>query len=90
MLSDYVTTAAAARKQIEQSLVKTGDSGFGAGIVYIILRDESFTILTLENDQKINCPPQAIYVPHQHRFPGVLFKMQENLVASYLKETGSL
>jgi hypothetical protein len=38
MLSEYGTTAAAARKQIEQSLVITGDTGFGSGIVCILLR----------------------------------------------------
>ena len=32
MFSDYGTTAVAARKQIEQSLVKSGDTGFGSGI----------------------------------------------------------
>ena len=32
MFSDYSTTAVAARKQIEQSLVKSGDTGFGSGI----------------------------------------------------------
>ena len=31
MLSDYGTTPAAARKQIENSLVRTGDTGFGSG-----------------------------------------------------------
>ena len=31
MLSDYGTTPAAARKQIENSLVKSGDTGFGLG-----------------------------------------------------------
>jgi hypothetical protein len=38
MLSDCGTTAAAARKRIEQSLVKTGDTGFGSGMVCILLR----------------------------------------------------
>lgn len=31
MLSDYGTTPAAARKQIENSLVRSGDTGFGSG-----------------------------------------------------------
>jgi hypothetical protein len=31
MLGDYGTTSAAARKQIENSLVKSGDTGFGTG-----------------------------------------------------------
>ena len=31
MLSDYGTTSAAARKQIENSLIKSGDTGFGTG-----------------------------------------------------------
>ena len=31
LLSDYGTTPAAARKQIENSLVKSGDTGFGSG-----------------------------------------------------------
>ena len=33
MFSAYGTTAVAARKQIEQSLVKSGDTGFGSGTV---------------------------------------------------------
>ena len=33
MFSAYVTTAVAVRKPIEQSLVKSGDTGFGLGIV---------------------------------------------------------
>jgi hypothetical protein len=33
MFSAYGTTAVAARKQIEQSLVKSGDTGYGSGIV---------------------------------------------------------
>ena len=32
MFSDYGTTDVAARKQIEHSLVKSGDTGFGSGI----------------------------------------------------------
>ena len=31
MLCDYGTTSAAARKQIENSLIKSGDTGFGSG-----------------------------------------------------------
>ena len=31
MMSDYGTTSAAARRQIEHSLVKSGDTGFGSG-----------------------------------------------------------
>ena len=34
MFSAYVTTAVAVRKPIEQSLVKSGDTGFGLGIVW--------------------------------------------------------
>ena len=33
LLSDYSTTPAAARKQIERSLIKSGDTGFAAGEV---------------------------------------------------------
>ena len=38
MLSDYGTTPAAARKQIEHSLVKSGDTGFGLGEFFMISR----------------------------------------------------
>lgn len=31
MLCDYGTSSAAARKQIENSLIKSGDTGFGSG-----------------------------------------------------------
>ena len=35
MLSDYGTTSAAARKQIENSLIKSGDTGFGTGKPFV-------------------------------------------------------
>jgi hypothetical protein len=37
LLSDYGTTPSAARKQIENSLVKSGDTGFGSGEVHRFL-----------------------------------------------------
>ena len=38
MLSDYGTTPAAVRKQIEHYLVKSGDTGFGLGDFFMISR----------------------------------------------------
>ena len=42
MLCDYGTTSSAARKQIENSLIKSGDTGFGSGNAIVF---EAFTFI---------------------------------------------
>lgn len=43
MLSDYGTPAAAARKQIENFLIKSGETGFGSGSINHIFELRTIT-----------------------------------------------
>ena len=67
LLSDYSTTNAVARRQIENSLLKSGDTGFGAGklfCLWLLLFSIFFT--------EYHFFYQVNLAPHQLRFQKAL------------------
>ena len=88
MLSDYGTTPAAARKQIENSLVKSGDTGFGVGEFFY---DQSpFVCFNILLNSSIIGTLQVNCVRLRHPFQKVLSRARRSLRGLFVDLTLTL